>query len=102
MKTARVFVDGIYAGNLEEIAKGKEYRFIYREDYKGISVSFTMPVSERIYTFDHFPPFFEGLLPEGATLQALLRKRKLDSDDYFEQLMVVGKEMVGNVTVEKI
>ena len=60
-----------------------------------------MPVSQRVYVFERFPPFFEGLLPEGAMLEALLKKRKLDADDYFEQLMLVGGEVVGNVTIER-
>jgi serine/threonine-protein kinase HipA len=101
MKKAKVFVDGIYAGDLEEIVKGKEYRLTYREEYSGGAVSLTMPVNQRLYVFDRFPPFFEGLLPEGSMLEALLKKRKIDADDYFEQLMQVGREVVGNVTVER-
>ena len=101
MKKAKVFVNGVYAGDLEERTRGKEYRFVYREKYEGGAVSLTMPITQRIYAFDRFPPFFEGLLPEGPTLGALLRKRKIDADDYFEQLMCVGGEMVGYVTVER-
>lgn len=101
MKRAKVFVNDVYAGVLEEQVKGKEYRFIYGEGYDGEPVSLTMPVSQKVHTFDHFPPFFEGLLPEGPMLEALLKMRKIDADDYFEQLMQVGREMVGNVTVEK-
>ncbi|MES2273284.1 MAG: HipA N-terminal domain-containing protein [Chlamydiota bacterium] len=101
MKRAKVFVNGIYSGDLEEIAKGKEYRFTYREGYDGEAVSLRMPIGQQVYVFDRFPPFFEGLLPEGPMLDALLKKRKIDADDYFEQLMQVGKEMVGNVTVER-
>jgi serine/threonine-protein kinase HipA len=101
VKRAKVFVDGIYAGDLEEIVKNKDYRFVYREGYAGGSVSLTMPTHQRVYTFDRFPPFFEGLLPEGPMLGALLKKRKLDADNYFDQLVQVGKEMVGNVTVER-
>lgn len=101
MKRAKVFVGGVYSGMLEEIGKGKEYRFAYREGYDGEAVSLTMPLNQRIYTFDRFPPFFEGLLPEGPMLEALLRKRKIDAADYFEQLMWVGGEMVGNVTVAR-
>jgi len=101
MKRAKVFVNGSYAGDLEEIVKGNEYRFVYREDYEGDAISLTMPTSQRIYEFNRFPPFFEGLLPEGVMLQALLKKRKIDADDYFEQLMWVGGETVGNVSIER-
>ena len=101
MKQAKVFVNGVFAGYLEEIVKGKEYRFTYQPGYNSGAVSLTMPVSQHIYTFDKFPPFFEGLLPEGAMLAALLKKKKLDANDYFEQLMCVGQEVVGNVTIER-
>jgi serine/threonine-protein kinase HipA len=101
MKRAKISVNGIYAGDLLEIVKGKEYQFTYREKYDGGAVSLTMPVSQNIYIFDRFPPFFEGLLPEGPMLEALLKKKKIDADDYFEQLMQVGKEMVGNISAER-
>jgi len=101
MKRAKVFVNGVYAGDFEEIVKGKEYRFTYQKGYDGEPISLTMPVPQQTFIFDHFPPFFEGLLPEGAMLEALLRKRKIDAADYFEQLMLVGKEMVGSVSVER-
>jgi len=101
MKRAKVFVGLTYAGDLEEIVKGKEYRFTYRGEYEGGAVSLTMPVKQRVYVFERFPPFFDGLLPEGVMLEELLKKRKLDADDYFEQLMVVGRETVGNVSVKR-
>jgi serine/threonine-protein kinase HipA len=99
MKRAKVFVDDIYSGDLEEVIPGKEYLFTYLEE--GGVVSLTMPRTQKVYHFDHFPPFFEGLLPEGAMLNALLKRRKIDPDDYFEQLLCVGQETVGNVTVER-
>lgn len=101
MKKAKIFVDGVYAGDLVELKKGKEYQFIYLDQYQGISVSLTMPTNQKIYQFDQFPPFFEGLLPEGMMLEALLKKAKIDEDDLLEQLIRVGGDMVGNVTVEK-
>ena len=101
MKQAKVFVNGVYAGLLEELTKGKAYRFTYQAGYSGGAVSLTMPIQNQVYLYDRFPPFFEGLLPEGAMLGALLKKRKIDADDYFEQILCVGQEMVGNVTVER-
>ena len=101
MKKANVFVNGVYAGDLEELLKGKEYKFTYLANYCGEGVSLTMPISQSVYIFHQFPPFFDGLLPEGPMLEALLKKRKIDADNRFEQLMQVGKEMVGNVSVER-
>jgi serine/threonine-protein kinase HipA len=100
MKTARVFVNSKAAGLLIEREPGKSYEFVYDDTYKGSPVSLSMPVAKKNFLFDSFPPFFDGLLPEGERLEALLRKRKVDSKDYMEQLIAVGSDMVGAVTVE--
>lgn len=102
MKKAKVFVDGQFAGELQELERGKHYRFIYLEGYKGPSVSLEMPTHQRVYDFNRFPPFFEGLLPEGIMLEGLLRQTKLDRDDLLGQLTAVGKDLVGNVTIEAL
>lgn len=99
MKKARIFVNGIPAGILEKLDKN-QYRFIYDTQYSGPPVSLTMPLKQTIYEFNQFPPFFEGLLPEGVLLEALLRKCKLDKNDYFGQLIHVGHDVVGAVTIE--
>ncbi len=44
----------------------------------------------------------EGLLPEGEMLGGLLRQLKIDAKDLFSQLMAVGRDLVGAVTVEEI
>jgi serine/threonine-protein kinase HipA len=101
MKKAKIFSDGSLVGYLIEQKKNHQYEFVYLEGYCGPPVSLTMPVTERVYSFDRFPPFFDGLLPEGFMLDALLQKTKLDKDDHFEQLLRVGGELVGNITVER-
>ena len=100
MKKAKIFVNGVYAGDFIEIHKVREYHFIYLDSYQGSSISLTMPVNKKNHRFDRFPSFFEGLLPEGPMLEALLKKTKIDSNDLFEQLLRVGGDMVGNITVE--
>ena len=102
MRKAKVFVKGVEAGTLTEVTKGKEYVFEYLEGYKGLDVSHTMPKSEKVYRFDTFPPFFDGLLPEGIQLDGLLKLKKIDKNDYFSQLIAVGADMVGVVTVKEI
>ena len=102
MQRAEVFVYNQLAGILEEITPGSAYRFIYREGYSGPPVSLTMPITDELYTYNRFPPFFEGLLPEGYNLEALLRAYKIDRNDLFRQLFVVGMDMVGAVTVREI
>jgi len=85
-----------------ELRQGKEYVFEYLEGYKGLEVSRTMMPYKRKYTYTTFPPFFEGLLPEGIQLEGLLKIKKIDKDDLFSQLMSVGDELVGVITLQEI
>lgn len=98
MRTAAILINNIPAGMLEEMAD-KHYKFSYLDTYQGPPVSLTMPINIRVYQFNHFPNFFEGLLPEGIMLEALLRQSKLDKNDLFGQLLVVGRDVVGAVSV---
>jgi serine/threonine-protein kinase HipA len=98
MRKAAVFVNDTLAGTLAEIEN--RYEFEYAEGYTGPSVSLTMPVHKQKFSFTTFPPFFDGLLPEGQQLEGLLRQHKVDRTDYFSQLLAVGNELVGNVTVK--
>ena len=102
MRRARVFVNGQPAGVLEEFKRGEEYVFRYFDEYEGEPVSLTMPVEQHEHKFDTFPPFFDGVLPEGVMLDGLLRIAKIDRDDFFTQLITVGRDLVGAVTVEEI
>ena len=61
-----------------------------------------MPLSQREYEFESFPPFFDGLLPEGYQLEGLLKIGKIDRNDFFTQLISVGDDLVGNVTVKEV
>lgn len=102
MRKAKVFVKGKEAGILSEIEQGKKYIYQYDDGYIGPGISRTMPVNRKIYDFDRFPPFFDGLLPEGFQLEGLLKIKKFDKKDLFSQLLAVGEEMVGAVTVKEI
>lgn len=98
MRKAVVYAHGKRAGILMELSP-TEYRFDYDDDYRGQAISLTMPVNEKRFSFNGFPPFFEGLLPEGIMLEGLLRITKIDQKDYFSQLMATGTDLVGAVTV---
>jgi serine/threonine-protein kinase HipA len=99
MRKAAVFFDNILAGYLTETDQ-KEYRFDYLEDYQSGAISLTMPVSKKKFEFETFPAFFDGLLPEGQQLEGLLRQNKIDRNDNFSQLMAVGEDLVGAVSVK--
>lgn len=87
------------AGILRELDTGG-FEFEYLPGYTGLAVSLTLPLRSEVYRFKEFPAFFEGLLPEGPQLEALLRTAKLDRKDYFGQLLQVGGDLVGSVTVQ--
>lgn len=102
MRIAAIYCHGVLAGYLKEEEPKLKYSFSYLPDYKNEPVSLSMPVSDEIYCFDSFPAFFDGLLPEGPQLEALLRYAKLDRSDCFGQLVFVGEDLVGAVTVKEV
>jgi serine/threonine-protein kinase HipA len=101
MRKAAVFFDSTLAGYLAETDR-KEYGFEYLEGYQGGAISLTMPVSKMKFEFESFPAFFDRLLPEGQQLEGLLRQKKIDRTDNFSQLMAVGEDLVGAVSVKPI
>jgi serine/threonine-protein kinase HipA len=99
MKSANIFQKNELAGLLDARDDGS-YRFTYKVGYRGEPVSLTMPTSQPVWEFPSFPSPFEGLLPEGVQLDALLRIRKLDKHDLFGQLLAVGQDVVGSLRIE--
>ena len=98
MKLARIYQQNQLAGLLEARDDGT-YRFTYDAAFHGEPVSLTMPISQQVWEFPRFPAPFEGLLPEGVQLDALLRLRKLDQNDLFGQLLAVGRDVVGSLRI---
>lgn len=101
MSKVLVLVNHMEAGILEEL-KDDQYQFTYHSEYTGAPISLTMPVNKMTYKFDKFPAFFEGLLPEGMMLEALLHKYNIDRNHYLTQLIKVGHDMVGAITIKEI
>jgi serine/threonine-protein kinase HipA len=101
MRTAKVLVNNQPAGLLKQLDNG-QFEFEYDSEYNSDPVSLTMPVKKGKFHYENFPPFFDGLLPEGMQLEGLLRQNKIDSTDYFSQLLSVGEDLVGAVTVKRL
>ena len=101
MRRAEVYQQGALAGVLEEPERGR-YRFVYAARYRGQPISLALPVREAPYEFDKFPPVFEGLLPEGVQLEAMLRQYKVDKSDMFRQLVIVGQDTVGSLQINEV
>jgi len=70
-RKALISINKIPAAELFEIKDG--YRMKYLDDYSGPPVSLALPRNKNEYKFSTFPPFFDGLLPEGIMLEALLK-----------------------------
>jgi serine/threonine-protein kinase HipA len=102
MRRIEIFMHGVSAGYLDELTPGTAYRFVYHDTYAGPPISLALPVEKHRFEFDRFPFFFDGLMPEGILLDALLRIRKIDRDDLMSQLAAVGNDMVGAVTAREI
>lgn len=99
MRKTLVYNHDELAGELIEITPNKNYEFNYSEDYSGRPISLTMPKTQKSFQYKSFPPFFEGLLPEGYMLEGILKQAKIDRDDLFALLIYVGSDLVGSITV---
>ena len=100
-RRAAIYQHGRLAGHLRS-ADARGWAFAYDEGYDGPPVSLTLPVRAESYEFPEFPAFLEGLLPEGPQLEALLRKHKIDRHDAFRQLVTVGEDLIGSLTVREL
>jgi serine/threonine-protein kinase HipA len=98
LRRAAIFQSGILAGHLEEVPDGG-WSFVYVKGYVKIPISLTLPVRKEPYVFETFPAVLDGLLPEGEQLNALLKKQKIDRNDCFTQLVTVGQDLVGSLSV---
>jgi serine/threonine-protein kinase HipA len=89
------------AGHLTE-RPGGGWCFAYLDAYTGPPISLTLPVRPEPYESAALPPALEGLLPEGLQLEALLRKLKIDRHNTFRQLVTVGADLVGSLTIHEV
>lgn len=100
-RTASVYVNHVYAGDLRETDGG--YRFAYDAGYlaqeRPAPVSLTLPLREEAYTSNTLFSFFDGLIPEGWLLHLVSRNWKLDPRDRFGILLVACRDAIGNVTI---
>jgi serine/threonine-protein kinase HipA len=102
MRKAEVYMMGTMAGMLSEALLPGNWRFEYLEAYSGMPVSKAMPVNRSGYDFVSFPAFFEGLLPEGHQLEGLLSLGEIDKEDYFGQLILLGEDLPGAITIREV
>lgn len=99
---ADVYKKDALAGQLTRA--GGQVVFRYRPEYlaePGPAVATTLPLVDGAFpaAAGAVPPFFAGLLPEGARLTALVRHLKTSADDELSLLLAVGADTIGDVRV---
>ena len=97
MDKLNVYVGDQRAGVLSR--SGASYSFGYRDAYNGPPVFIGLPLYEQEKQWNEFPAVFDGLLPEGVLLEQLLAKHKLDRSDKWGQLVAVGQDLTGFLTI---
>ena len=98
-----IFVQGQYAGVLEETDEG--YTFCYDKEYlkteNALAVSLTLPLQEEKYESTVLFPFFDGLIPEGWLLNVVSHNWKIDENDRFGLLLSACRDCIGDVWIKK-
>lgn len=97
MDELNVYVGDRLAGVLSR--DGGCYSFGYVDDYDGSPVFIGWPLYEKEKQWEEFPAVFDGLLPEGVLLEQLLFKHKLDRNDKWGQLVAVGLDLTGFLSI---
>jgi len=101
MRKIEILLNAKPVGELHQHSSN-DYSFIYNDNYDGQPISRTMPLIRKQFNYERFPPFFDGLLPEGPQLNYLLKSKKIDENDYISQLLAIGDDFVGAVSVKEI
>ncbi len=100
-RTARICLDGVPVGRLEEVEAGSEFRYDpdWAANEDALPISLTMPVRMEPYRSRGLHPFFENLLPEGWLLELSTLALKIPKDDAFGLLLATCRDCPGAVEV---
>ncbi len=106
MRSAKVFYKSEEAGVLQQKDDGS-YSFDYNNTWLDNplkpSISLTLPKNQTSFQSSTLFPFFFNLLPEGDNKQVVCKLNRLEEDDYFGQLIVVGQyDTIGAVKVVEL
>ncbi len=99
-----VYLHADRVGHLERRGPTR-YRFQYSREALlqhgegALALSASLPVRSDPYRSGETKPFFEGLLPEGATRATIARKLGLSEDNGFGLLAELGRDCAGAVVV---
>ncbi len=102
MREASIFYKDTEAGKLTETDDGLyEFRYLpeYVKTWPDQFITFTMPVSEKVYTDKRLFAFFEGLIPEGWLLDIAITSWKINTNDRMGLLLACCRNCIGAVSV---
>lgn len=105
MRQGKVYYQDHFAGIITETNEGDytfEYDSYYQKNYPNDFITFTMPVSEKIYSDNRLFPFFEGLIPEGWLLEIASENWKINRNDRMGLLLACCQNCIGAVSVQPI
>ena len=102
-RKAKIFVNSILAGTLEEFTNENNSSFVfqYRDDYlkNGSPIGYRFPLTGVPYEFDGLPPFFANLASEGWLKKTQCKQGGIDPDDIFGLLLANGEKMIGALSI---
>ena len=93
-----VYLGAERVGSLTRPGSGR-LSFTYETDRAEARLSVSLPVQPARFPNGRTRPFFEGLLPEGASRQQIARMRGLSADNAFGLLAEIGAECAGAVVI---
>jgi len=105
MRQGKVFYQDHFAGIVTETNDGDftfEYDQEYIQQFPNQFITFSMPVSEKVYRENRLFPFFEGLIPEGWLLEIASESWKINKNDRMGLLLACCKNCIGAVSVEPV
>jgi serine/threonine-protein kinase HipA len=105
MRRAEIYYKDSLAGLLTETDEG-QYLFQYDKEYitkyPDRFITFSMPVTENLYSDNRLFPFFEGLIPEGWLLDIASNNWKINPNDRMGLLLACCQNCIGAVSVKPI
>ena len=106
MRKATILYKDEPAGLLEQHDDGS-FIFRYNDDWfsntEKPAISLTLPKSKQEYASQYLFPFFFNLLPEGTNKSVVCKYMRVDPDDHFGLLMVIGEtETIGAISVKQL
>lgn len=105
MRKGKVYYKDQFAGVITETNDG-EYEFQYDDQYltehPNDFITFTMPVTNKLYKEKRLFPIFEGLIPEGWLLDIASENWKINKNDRMGLLLACCQNCIGAVSVKPI